>query len=118
MGPDSGFPQGASAHDNFWDFVSLSPETMHMLTWVMSDRTLAGRKIGVLITDGFDSFIALANAKALRHVTAASKKMRCAWISRRKTAPGLRLLTGNCKEMGTDSIRIPEGMLIPERHPS
>ncbi len=40
MEPDSGFPQAASAHDNFWDFVSLSPETMHMLTWVMSDRAL------------------------------------------------------------------------------
>ncbi len=38
--PDKGFPQAASAHDNFWDFVSLTPETMHMLTWVMSDRAI------------------------------------------------------------------------------
>ena len=36
--PDRGFPQAQSAHDTFWDFVSLSPESMHMLTWVMSDR--------------------------------------------------------------------------------
>ncbi len=40
MEPDRGFPQAASAHDNFWDFVSLTPETMHMLTWVMSDRAI------------------------------------------------------------------------------
>ena len=38
MEPDRGFPQNASAHDTFWDFVSLMPETMHMLMWVMSDR--------------------------------------------------------------------------------
>ena len=36
--PDRGFPQAASAHDTFWDFVSLSPETMHNLIWLMSDR--------------------------------------------------------------------------------
>ncbi len=40
MEPDRGFPQAASAHDNFWDFVSLTPESMHMLTWVMSDRAI------------------------------------------------------------------------------
>ncbi|GEP46189.1 catalase [Brevifollis gellanilyticus] len=40
MEPDRGFPQAASAHDNFWDFVSLSPETMHMLMWTMSDRAI------------------------------------------------------------------------------
>ena len=40
MEPDRGFPQNASAHDTFWDFVSLVPETMHMLMWVMSDRAL------------------------------------------------------------------------------
>ncbi len=38
--PDRGFPQAASAHDNFWDFVSLSPESVHMLLWVMSDRAI------------------------------------------------------------------------------
>jgi catalase len=40
MEPDRGFPQAASAHDNFWDFASLSPETMHMLMWTMSDRAI------------------------------------------------------------------------------
>ncbi|WP_201527621.1 catalase [Psychrobacter frigidicola] len=38
--PDRGFPQAASAHDTFWDFVSLSPETMNNLIWLMSDRAL------------------------------------------------------------------------------
>jgi catalase len=38
--PDSGFPQAQSAHDNFWDFISLTPESMHMIMWVMSDRAL------------------------------------------------------------------------------
>src|SRR6187431_2482508 len=40
MEPDRGYPQAASAHDTFWDFASLMPESMHMLTWAMSDRTL------------------------------------------------------------------------------
>ena len=38
--PDSGFPQAQTAHDNFWDFVSLMPESMHMLMWTMSDRAI------------------------------------------------------------------------------
>ncbi len=38
--PHNQMPQAASAHDTFWDFVSLSPESTHMLLWQMSDRTL------------------------------------------------------------------------------
>jgi catalase len=38
--PDRGFPQAATAHDNFWDFISLTPESMHMIMWIMSDRTI------------------------------------------------------------------------------
>lgn len=38
--PDRGFPQAQSAHDNFWDFISLTPESMHMVIWQMSDRTI------------------------------------------------------------------------------
>jgi catalase len=40
MEPDRGFPQNASAHDTFWDFVSQTPESMHMIQWVMSDRAI------------------------------------------------------------------------------
>ncbi|MBD9529903.1 catalase, partial [Paracoccus sp. PAR01] len=38
MEADRGFPQAASAHDTFWDFVSLMPETLHTVIWAMSDR--------------------------------------------------------------------------------
>jgi catalase len=38
--PHHAMPQAASAHDTFWDFVSLMPESTHMLLWVMSDRAL------------------------------------------------------------------------------
>ncbi len=40
MEPDRGFPQSATAHDTFWDFISLNPESMHMVMWIMSDRTI------------------------------------------------------------------------------
>jgi len=36
--PDRAFPQAQSAHDNFWDFISLTPESFHMIMWTMSDR--------------------------------------------------------------------------------
>ncbi len=38
--PNNQIPQAASAHDTFWDFASLMPESTHMLLWVMSDRAL------------------------------------------------------------------------------
>ncbi|WBX84568.1 catalase [Sphingosinicella microcystinivorans] len=38
--PDRAFPQAQSAHDNFWDFISLTPESFHMIMWTMSDRAI------------------------------------------------------------------------------
>ena len=38
--PDNEIPQAASAHDTFWDFISMLPESAHMIMWVMSDRAL------------------------------------------------------------------------------
>ncbi len=38
--PHHAMPQAASAHDTFWDFAGLMPETAHMLMWVMSDRAI------------------------------------------------------------------------------
>jgi catalase len=38
--PHHEMPQAASAHDNFWDFISLMPESMHMIMWAMSDRAI------------------------------------------------------------------------------
>ena len=55
MEPDRGFPQSASAHDTFWDFISLSPETMHMVMWIMSDRTLP-RSLRMIEGFGVHSF--------------------------------------------------------------
>jgi catalase len=38
--PDRAFPQAQTAHDNFWDFISLTPEATHMTLWIMSDRAI------------------------------------------------------------------------------
>jgi catalase len=38
--PDSEMPQASAAHDTFWDFISLMPESMHMIMWAMSDRAI------------------------------------------------------------------------------
>ena len=40
MEANCGYPQAGSAHDTFWDWASLMPETTHMLMWAMSDRTI------------------------------------------------------------------------------
>ena len=40
MEADRGYPQAGSAHDTFWDFISLMPESTHMIMWAMSDRTI------------------------------------------------------------------------------
>jgi catalase len=38
--PDREFPQAQTAHDTFWDFISLTPESMHVIMWIMSDRAI------------------------------------------------------------------------------
>ena len=38
--PDNEMPQAASAHDTFWDFISVMPESAHMIMWLMSDRAI------------------------------------------------------------------------------
>jgi len=40
MEADRGYPQAASAHDTFWDFIGLTPESTHMIMWAMSDRAI------------------------------------------------------------------------------
>ena len=61
MEPDRGFPQAATAHDTFWDFISLTPESMHMVMWIMSDRTLP-RSLRMIEGFGIHSF-RLVNAE-------------------------------------------------------
>jgi catalase len=53
--PHREIPQGASAHDTFWDFVSLMPESMHMLMWLMSDRAIP-RSLRMMEGFGVHSF--------------------------------------------------------------
>ena len=40
MEANAGYPQAATAHDTFWDFISLMPESSHMIMWAMSDRAI------------------------------------------------------------------------------
>jgi catalase len=63
MEPDRGFPQAASAHDTFWDFVSLMPESMHMIMWAMSDRAIP-RSLRMIEGFGVNTFRLIdANSK-------------------------------------------------------
>lgn len=60
-----GMPQAASAHDTFWDFASLMPETTHMLMWAMSDRALP-RSLRMMEGFGVHTF-RLINAQGQAH---------------------------------------------------
>ncbi|MGV8941194.1 MAG: catalase [Lysobacter sp.] len=55
MEPDRGYPQAASAHDTFWDFISLTPEAMHTVLWAMSDRGIP-RSLRMIEGFGIHSF--------------------------------------------------------------
>ncbi len=59
--PNNEMPQAASAHDTFWDFISLMPEAMHMIMWVMSDRAIP-RSLRMMEGFGVHTF-RLVNAK-------------------------------------------------------
>ncbi|MET4897821.1 catalase [Sphingomonadaceae bacterium jetA1] len=61
MEADRGYPQAASAHDTFWDFISLMPEAMHMIMWAMSDRAIP-RSLRMMEGFGVHSF-RFVNAK-------------------------------------------------------
>ena len=63
--PDNGIPQAASAHDTFWDFISLMPESTHMALWVMSDRALP-RSLRMMEGFGVHSF-RLVNEAGVSH---------------------------------------------------
>jgi len=61
MEADKAYPQAASAHDTFWDFVSLMPESTHMLMWAMSDRAIP-RSLRMIEGFGIHTFV-MVNAK-------------------------------------------------------
>jgi catalase len=61
MEADRGYPQAGSAHDTFWDWASLMPETTHMLMWAMSDRTLP-RSLRTIEGFGVHTFVLVNEA--------------------------------------------------------
>jgi catalase len=61
--PNNAIPQAATAHDTFWDFVSLMPESTHMLMWAMSDRAIP-RSLRMMQGFGVHTF-RLVNAKGV-----------------------------------------------------
>ncbi len=63
--PHNEIPQASSAHDTFWDFISLTPESMHMVMWVMSDRAIP-RSFSMMEGFGVHTF-RLVNAKGESH---------------------------------------------------
>ncbi|GBE78047.1 catalase [Sparassis latifolia] len=63
--PHNEVPQGQSAHNNFWDFVGLQPESAHMIMWVMSDRGIP-RSFRMMQGFGVNTFT-LMNSAGERH---------------------------------------------------
>jgi len=63
--PHNEIPQAASAHDTFWDFISLMPESTHMIMWVMSDRAIP-RSLRMMEGFGVHTF-RLINDKGVSH---------------------------------------------------
>ena len=61
--PHNEIPQAQSAHDTFWDFASLTPESAHMLMWVMSDRAIP-RSLAMMEGFGVHTF-RLVNAEGV-----------------------------------------------------
>ena len=61
MEANSGYPQAGSAHDTFWDWASLMPETTHMLMWAMSDRTIP-RSLRMIEGFGVHTFLLVNDA--------------------------------------------------------
>jgi catalase len=63
--PNVQIPQGATAHTNFWDFISLMPESLHMIMWAMSDRAIP-RYFSMMEGFGVHTF-RLVNAQGRSH---------------------------------------------------
>ena len=63
--PDNEIPQASAAHDTFWDFVSVMPESSHMIMWAMSDRAIP-RSFRMMEGFGIHTF-RFINAKGESH---------------------------------------------------
>ena len=78
MEADRGYPQAASAHDTFWDFIGLMPESTHMIMWAMSDRTIP-RSLRMIEGFGVHTFRLLNDKDEadLRQVPLAAEARDC-----------------------------------------
>jgi catalase len=65
--PDNEIPQASAAHDNFWDFISLMPESLHMIMWVLSDRAIP-RSFAMMDGFGVHTFRLINEAGKARFV--------------------------------------------------
>ena len=65
MEADRAYPQAGSAHDTFWDWASLMPETTHMLMWAMSDRAIP-RSLRMMEGFGIHTFTLVNDAGKTR----------------------------------------------------
>jgi catalase len=63
--PHNEIPQAASAHDTFWDFISHTPESAHMIMWVMSDRAIP-RSLRMMEGFGVHTF-RFVNSQGISH---------------------------------------------------
>ena len=64
---DRGFPQAQTAHDTFWDYASLTPESTHMLMWIMSDRAIP-RSLRMMEGFGVHTFRLINDAGKVTYV--------------------------------------------------
>ena len=67
MEADRCYPQAGSAHDTFWDFISLMPESLHMIMWAMSDRAIP-RSLRMIEGFGVNTFRLINEAGEARFV--------------------------------------------------
>jgi catalase len=65
--PDRAIPQAQTAHDNFWDYASLTPESTHMLMWIMSDRAIP-RSFRMMEGFGVHSFRLISESGKISYV--------------------------------------------------
>jgi catalase len=104
--PHHGMPQAASAHDTFWDFVSLMPESTHMLMWHMSDRAIP-RSYRTMQGFGVHTF-RLVNARANR-CSASSTGTRLAartrWCGTRRPGSSAPTRTSTAATCGSHRSR-------------
>ena len=105
MESDRAFPQAGSAHDTFWDWASLMPETTHMLMWAMSDRAIP-RSYRMMEGFGVHTF-RMVNAKGKSTFVKFHWKpklgMQSVALGRGSQAPGRRQRFSPSRSVAVDS---------------